>query len=474
MPQTILLVNTNIVQPPVSPVGLEYVGESLVEAGLPVEVLDLAFEPDWRYALNRALRSSDPVAVGLAVRNTDDSSFLSRRSFLPWIRDVVSEVRRLTSACIVLGGVGFSITPEAVLDFTKADVGIAGDGEEATASLLRCLMNGEDYSHLPNLVHWRDGTVVSNPRANVDLRQLPGPRRRLFDNRKYEQTGAMVGVETKRGCPQRCIYCADPLSKGREVRLRPPQMVADEFRDLVDQGVSWFHLCDSEFNIPIEHARDVCRAMVDSGLGDRVRWYTYCSPAPFDRELAGLMKSAGCAGINFGADSLDDGQLRRLGRAHSSADIGQLVRVLKDEGLNYMFDLLVGGPGETVDTVRATIDGVRRLNVPLVGISAGIRVYRGTPLGDDLANSSLRGGLESGEGGEQGEMLFYLSPELGDDVSGLIADLADGDQRFLLLSAPAEEGSYNYAGDDMLCRLIREGARGAYWDILRQHRSRLP
>ena len=86
-----LLVNTNISHPPVSPVGMEYVGHAVVEAGIPVEVLDLAFEPDWQPTLRRKLSSTEPLAIGIAVRNTDDCSFASRQSFLPWISRWPSE-----------------------------------------------------------------------------------------------------------------------------------------------------------------------------------------------------------------------------------------------------------------------------------------------------------------------------------------------------------------------------------------------
>ena len=83
MTGSILLVNTNITKPPVSPVGLEYVGESLIHVGLPVRVLDLSFEADWKAALRRELEHAGFLAVGLSVRNTDDCSFSSRKSFLP-------------------------------------------------------------------------------------------------------------------------------------------------------------------------------------------------------------------------------------------------------------------------------------------------------------------------------------------------------------------------------------------------------
>jgi hypothetical protein len=66
--------------------------------------------------------------------------------------------------------------------------------------------------------------------------------------------------------------------------------------------------------------------------------------------------------------------------------------------------------------------------------------------------------------------VFYLSPALGEDALGLVRHLTGDDPSFLLLAAPQESGSYNYAGDDRsgLAEAIRRGARGAYWDILRR------
>jgi hypothetical protein len=180
------------------------------------------------------------------------------------------------------------------------------------------------------------------------------------------------------------------------------------------------------------------------------------------------MKHAGCAGINFGVDSLCDEQLSRLGRNHSTSDINQLMPLLKEEGLNYMFDLLIGAPGETEETVRITIGKVKELNVPLAGIAAGIRVYPRTHLGQAVADGSIKGGLYPETSHKFSEPVFYLSPYLGSDASPLINELVAGDPRFLFLTAPEEEGSYNYADDEGLCKLIREGARGAYWDIIRQ------
>lgn len=469
MTREVVLINANVVQPPVSPIGLEYVAESLTRAGLPLHVIDLAFEKNWQTCLQKELKSIDALLVGVSVRNTDDCSFISGKSFLPWIHEVVTEVKKHTEAPVFLGGVGFSVMPDIVVRATEADGGIAGDGEDAVVTLAQSILHKDNFKFLANLVFPNNGKIVCNPRKDVDLARLPAPSRSVFNNKRYEMQGAMVGVETKRGCGQDCIFCADVIAKGTQVRLKPPKIVAQEFGNLVTHGVTWFHLCDSEFNLPIAHAKDVCRALIDSGLNNRIHWYAYCAPFPFDRELMMLMKSAGCNGINFGVDSLDDEQLRRLGRHYSSDDVRQLTDLLNQEHLNYLFDFIVGAPGETLETVQTTIERVKRYGVVAAGMAIGARVYPNTRLDRTLGNTESTKGLHPVQDRKPETPLFYLSPVLGEDVTGFIRSLVSGDPRFMVLAAPGEQGSYNYAGDDLLSRLIREGARGAYWDILRKH-----
>jgi len=95
--------------------------------------------------------------------------------------------------------------------------------------------------------------------------------RSWVDNKRYFKEGGQAGFETKRGCNGSCIYCADPVAKGRNIRLRPPSAVADEVEHLVAQGIDHLHTCDSEFNLPPEHAIAVCEEFERRRLGDKVR-----------------------------------------------------------------------------------------------------------------------------------------------------------------------------------------------------------
>ena len=120
--------------------------------------------------------------------------------------------------------------------------------------------------------------------------------------------------------------------------------------------------------------------------------------------------------------------------------------------------------------MRITIDRAREFDVPLVGIAAGIRVYPDTSLGKAVADGFVKEGLHPDPNEGPGQPLFYLSPSLGNDAMALINQLVEDDPRFLFLAAPSEKRSYNYADDEVLSQLIEQGARGAYWDIIRQHR----
>lgn len=249
-----------------------------------------------------------------------------------------------------------------------------------------------------------------------------------------------------------------------------------ELRALLGQGNDVLHTCDPEFNVPLAHARDVCRAMIDAGLGDRIRWYAYCAPVPFDLESAALMRRAGCAGIDFGADSGCDRMLRRLGRPFRAADLESTAQACRRAGIPFMYDLLLGGPDETVESLRETLDVVRRLGPDCVGVSLGVRIYDGTPIADEARrwgpmheNPALRGAVR--DNGRFLRPVFWLSPDLGPDPAALVRDAVGGDPRFFLPGGPEEGRDCTYNDNDFLSKAIRDGARGAYWDILRKPRA---
>jgi hypothetical protein len=463
----VALVNTNRIKPPIAPIGLEYVAEAVNAAGHHVEVLDLCWADDWGSAIASFFEKTSFALVGVTLRNTDDSAFTSRQSFLAEFADIASTIHRHTDALIVLGGVGFSVMPEQVLMLCEADAGVWGSGEIALLELANRIEAKQEWRDLPNLLWRRNGECHRNPAVAPPLVNLPPMTRSWVDNSRYFREGGQAGIETKRGCPHPCVYCADPIAKGKKVQTRPPGAVVDELERLLAQGIDHIHTCDSEFNIPDWHAFEVCREIVRRHLGDRLRWYAYCAPVPFSPELAKLMHGAGCVGINFGVDNGDGEMLRKLRRDFTPGDILNATRACKETGMAVMLDLLLGSPGESREGIIRTVELMRRAEPDRVGVAVGARVYTGTELADVVMQEGLRGSLVGGD--SPLEPLFFIEPSIAPFAFELLDQLIGDDRRFLFFDPSRPDRNYNYNANQRLVDAIGKGYRGAYWDILRRY-----
>ena len=463
----VALVNTNRIKPPIAPIGLDYVAEALNGAGHSVAVLDLCWNHERVSVIADFFDNKDFGLIGITLRNTDDCALTSRQSFLGEFGGIVNTIRKYTDGLIVLGGVGFSIMPEQVLKCCMADAGMVGDGEFGFVELADRIEAKEQWNDLGGLIWPRDGKWCQNTRLTTSLTNLPPMSRRWVDNYRYFCEGGQAGIETKRGCSGNCIYCADPLAKGKLVRIRPPKDVIDEIESLLRQGIDHIHTCDSEFNLPQWHALEVCEEIIRRNLGNKIHWYAYCSPASFSPELAHRMRQAGCAGINFGVDNGDPQMLKRLRRDFGPNDILSAARTCRKVGMAVMLDLLLGSPGETRESIIATVELMKHAAPDRVGVALGVRVYPGTELSHIVSQNELKKGLMGGN--NQSEPLFFLEPAVGPFASELLDELIDNDERFFFFDPSQPDRNYNYNANQRLVEAIEKGYRGAYWDILRKY-----
>ncbi len=460
-------------KPVVAPIGLDYLAQWLKMQNMDVDLLDLAFEENLTAGANTFFSQSRKYdVIGISIRNTDDCFFASQDFFIPEIKKLIEQVRTKIDAPIVLGGSGFSVMPQRILEYCGADLGIVADGEGAFEKIIENLGDINAYSKIDGLIYKDNGKIFNNGANYLDMKQFPEQRRDTIDNFRYFQEGGMGGIETKRGCYKECIYCADFFSKGRHSRLRSPRNVVNEIEVLLDQGIDYFHTCDSEFNLPESHAREVCQEIIRRGLGARIHWYAYASPVPFPDELAASMKKAGCEGINFGVDSGCDSMLKTLGRDFGKEDLKKTVRTCQNNGIVVMYDLLLGGPGETKETVRETIDFMQEVKPDRVGFSLGVRIYPGTRMAqiiyeEGLKNNNNLYGMTT-ENDDFFEPIFYISSRVGKDIFSFVRNLVGDDNRFFFPSGDESETNYNYNQNIVLINAIRNGCRGAFWDILRK------
>jgi radical SAM superfamily enzyme YgiQ (UPF0313 family) len=469
-------------KPSIGPIGLDYIACAARATGVETDIVDLCFADDPTKKLTDYFSKNSPELVGISVRNSDDCFWPSGEWFIPDLADTVSLIKSMSNAPIALGGVGFSIFAEQILKYTKADFGIHGDGEQAIISLMDQLRGGKKFELVEGLL-WKDnGGINRNKAAWPEKLSLPITRDAI-DNKRYFNEGGQGGLETKRGCNRLCIYCADPLAKGRLARLRSPVEVANEAQNLLSQGIDVLHFCDAEFNIPKKHALEVCEEFARRKIGERLKWYTYMAVVPFDAELAQAMPKAGCVGINFTGDSASRVMLETYRQKHRREDIASAVKLCHKNDIKVMIDLLLGGPGETAETVKETIDLVKKIEPDCAGAALGIRIYPGTEMAKFVEQCEMTnsGAIRRHYEGELDffKPTFYISDKLGDNPAELVRDMIGSDERFFVpipertSTTGNEDGAtdHNYNDNVELVEAIAQGARGAYWDILFQLRT---
>jgi len=374
----VLLISANIekLPDPVAPLGLAYISSTLKLRGHEVQCLDLCFAENSEEGLKRSLWNFLPEVIGISLRNVDNVSYPDIVSYLPFYKSLVERCRLHSSSAIFLGGSGFTLMPQAILDYLGADGGIIGEGEEAFSQVLQAkAMNS--FPTIEGFIS-RDSENYSRPACIQNLDSLPPPDWDSLDLKKYFDLGGMGNLQTKRGCPFDCIYCTYPLIEGKKIRLRSPDKVAQDAEDLSRRGVKNVFIVDNIFNFPETHAREICRILTAKRIP--LQWSCYAHPAHFSQGLAEDMKKAGCTGVEFGTDSGSSPVLAKLGKNFTPDDIRRASRFAREAGLELCHSLSLGAPGETEETLRETFDLMEEISPTAVIAMLGLRIFPATGL----------------------------------------------------------------------------------------------
>jgi radical SAM superfamily enzyme YgiQ (UPF0313 family) len=378
----LLLVSTNTEKSPypIPPLGICLI-TSFLKGHYEIRIYDGMF--DEGRSLGSVISSFNPDFIGFSIRNVDN--MVPERS-VHFVEDVyrkfIEPARRFTKAPFILGGSGYTIFPREMLNYTGADYGIAGEGEEALMVLLQKLGQGEDVSGIPD-VYTKTGHGHGNPWIEKDYNLRPYSEIDLkLDFKPYIERG-VYSIQTKRGCSLHCLYCSYPLLEGRQYRLRTPASIVNEIEEAslrLGKNVT-FEFVDSTFNEPRGHGEDICRELIRRKIQIRMRTMGV-NPRNTSKELFGLMKEAGFAQIDVTPDSASPSVIKNLRKGFTMDDICRTANLITEFNLPAMWFFLFGGPGENRDTFHETLRFIDDYINPddLVYMSGGLRIYPGTPL----------------------------------------------------------------------------------------------
>jgi len=371
--------NTEQINMPAIPLGLACVVEAVKNAGHDVTMLDLMFEIDINATLKRIITEFRPECIGISVRNIDDQNMEAPKFLLDKVKEVVTVCRDLSDSPIVLGGAGYSMFPESALAYLDADFGIAGEGETAFPALLMHLENNDDLSGIPGLYSRNHGPHPPKIFCR-DLDKLKLPETRILSNFASQNHDPWIPVQTRRGCAIRCSYCSTPTIEGSILRKRTPESVAVWLECWVKAGYNNFFFVDNTFNLPPAYAKSICRRILERELD--MHWRCIVYPGNVDDELVGLMAAAGCRQISLGFESGSRQILKSMNKQFTLEDVQATSALFADHGIERMGFLLLGGPGETRQSVEESLAFADSLKLDALRLTVGIRIYPETQLAE--------------------------------------------------------------------------------------------
>jgi len=423
MPEVVLINPPSSATNPTLPLGLASIAAVLREHGVSVAAIDA-----WALGLGAegvasAVRRDPPRIVGVTM--------MSPRA--PAALRVAAAVREaVPGAMIIAGGPHPSALPrELLVHYSCIDAAVVGEGEFTMLDIVRAVDKNFDLSGIPG-VAWRDkkGNVVINPPRPLitDLDSLPLPARDLFPLERYRITPPYgmrhpsATMVTIRGCPYRCIYCSKSVF-GSTVRVQSPSAVVNEMERLARvYGVREIKFYDDDFTLLMDRAQAICEEIIRKKLN--ISWSCTTRVNLVNKTLLLKMKQAGCWMIAYGVESASPAILDRACKGFTLEQVRDAFRMTREARIKIHGYFMVGLPGETPETLRATIQLAKELE-PDTTSWGPTTVYPGTVLFDEVAKGMFpRTRIESYDRG-----------------AAAMENYAFGDGRFLLLDdgiPPAE------------------------------------
>lgn len=341
--------------------------------------LDNFFACDWDKIETR-LRRIRPDLIGIGC-TTDSRGFC-------W--ELTARAKKLNpDVKVILGNVHATFFAPEMLEHHPVDFCAVGEGEETILELVRALEAGaSDFGAIRGLV-WRDpatGEIRTNePRPLIeDLDAIPiNPKRRIFLNEANQRQGNML---SSRGCPFACGFCSSSSFWKRTWRRHGPEHVVQEFEMLVAQGAEVIDILDDLFTMDLERAEAICDRLIASG--NRTPWYARARVDRITEPLVDKMVAAGCREISFGIESGDPEMIRRINKKIDLEQAVDVFRMLRRKNLVARANFMIGNPGETAQSVDASVRLACRMK-PTNIIASIARVYPRTMLDAEAQKHGL-------------------------------------------------------------------------------------
>jgi len=343
-------------QPNRAPLDLAYMAAMLEKTGIECKIEDYAAKKSSWDELERDLKAFKPSLLVVSVTTPTIAIDLA-----------ACRIAKKIDANILTVAKGAHLhakDDEVLLQYPELDLVIRGESEHAIADI----GVGQPWSSILGLAYREDGQIKRNadrPYIEVEnLDALPFPARHLLDNHLYltPDTGEPITmVNTGRGCPHKCIYCAVTIASGFRLKVRSPQNIVDELEECVKKhDIRNFFFRADTFTWNEKWVVELCDLIVERGL--KIRWGSNSRVDTISEKRLEAMKRAGCWIIGFGIESGNQDMLDKMKKRAKVEDAETAIALCKKFGIKTYGLFVIGLPWETRETAEQTIAFAKKIN----------------------------------------------------------------------------------------------------------------
>lgn len=365
----ILVINVSLrPQSPIKlfPIGLGYITTAMKRAGFAFDLLDIDGHRYTDQDVENKIRNKryDIVCLGCIVTG------------YRVVKHIASLIKSYhPHAIIIVGNSVASSIVETLLNRTKVDIAVMGEGDETIVDLLMAITHSKPLEKVLGICFMKGGVLVKTPPRPLikDISELPFIDFSIFDVEEYIKTSKdsvhdplpfprekarALPINTARGCIANCDFCYH-VFKGMPYRYRSPESLTKEIRAMINQyNLNYIQFWDELTFFSKKQVKGFISKIREENL--QFFWVADCRGNLFQSEddilLLKEMKEAGCLGLGYSLESADPEILKAMNKLTTVEQFSKQTRLLRKAGLATLTSLVLGYPQETPETIKKTFD----------------------------------------------------------------------------------------------------------------------
>ena len=361
--------NPAIEQIPIYQLGICFLGGIAIDKKWDVDIIE--FSDLQAMGLDFYKEKFDEArCIAISIRNIDNTEGSNPVSYIDIIKKEMEYLACRYSEKIVLGGAGYSILPNEILDLFNLKYGIVGRGGKSLSEMLDWLDSGNELETFfsKKIVQSRiDCDIYQYEKLEYIWKIIP-----LIQNDSKK-----LGFDTHIGCNGYCVYCTYPNITQNRNNKRSIDEICNFIAVAQEKGINQLQIVDDIFNSDIIYAKEICKEIAK--ISHNIKISCYLSP-DVDEELAKLMRKAGIIEAVMGIDSLSNSILNKMNKNFDEKSIYQARIKLGKEKISVAYTFIVGSLYETDETLEETKTNIFKHMPDKITMQYGIRIYPNTKL----------------------------------------------------------------------------------------------